>query len=300
MSSSNAVADIRHIFDEKHVGHTGTLDPGAAGVLPICLGRAAKLFDYLSDKRKEYIAGITFGASTDTLDAYGALTQRSAAHASISLDALNAVLPRFIGDITQVAPMYSAVCHDGQKLYKLAREGITVPRKERTVNIGALEVLSDAEENEALCRYGSSFMLRIECSRGTYIRTLCQDIGDILGVPAYMSFLVRTRSGDFTLDTAYTVSELEALKAQGRLAQALLPPDVALKSMPSMCLDGLSTRRKKQLLNGAEITCEALAPLEDNVAHRLYVDGEFIGISEKHGELAHISTFLTGSANDGK
>ncbi len=294
------MADIRHIFDEKHVGHTGTLDPGAAGVLPICLGRAAKLFDYLSDKRKEYIACITFGASTDTLDAYGALTQKSEARADIALDALKAVLPRFVGDITQVAPMYSAVCHDGRKLYKLAREGITVPRKERTVNIGALEALSGAEENEALCRYGSSFMLRIECSRGTYIRTLCQDIGDMLGVPAYMSFLVRTRSGDFTLDTAYSVCELEALKAEGRLMEALLPPDAALGSMPKMCLDNLSARRKKQLLNGAEIACDALSSLECNVPHRLYVDGEFIGISEKRGENAHILTFLTGSADDGK
>lgn len=300
MSSSNAVADIRHIFNEKHVGHTGTLDPGAAGVLPICLGRAAKLFDYLSDKRKEYIAGITFGASTDTLDAYGALTQRSQARADISRAALEGILPRFCGDITQVAPMYSAVCHDGRKLYKLAREGITVPRKERTVNIGKLEILSDAEESESLNRYGSSFTLLIECSRGTYIRTLCQDIGDALGAPAYMSFLIRTRSGDFTLDTAYTVSELERLKEAGRLCEALLPPDAALSAMPEMRFNELSARKKKHLLNGAEIACEELNALEDNVPHRLYVDNEFIGISQKCGELAHIVTYLTGSADDGK
>lgn len=296
MSSSNAVADIRHIFDEKHVGHTGTLDPGAAGVLPICLGRATKLFDYISNKRKEYIAGIAFGASTDTLDSYGALTQKCelAEDAIIPRAALEAVLPRFTGDIVQVAPMYSAVCHDGRKLYKLAREGIVVPRKERTVNIGALEVLYSSGGDER----ASGYTLRVECSRGTYIRTLCQDIGDALGVPAYMSFLIRTRSGEFTLDTAYTVAELEALKAENRLYEALLPPDAALTSMPQMQLDGLSERRRKHLLNGAEIAVTDAEPFEEGVPHRLYLDDEFIGISEARGELIHIATFLTGSADD--
>lgn len=167
MTSSNAVADVRHLFDMKRVGHTGTLDPGAAGVLPICLGRATRLFDYLVDKEKEYYAEVAFGCATDTQDSYG--TVIACGEGIVRMEKLQAVLPAFIGEIEQVAPMYSAVCVDGKRLYQLAREGAEEIRKTRRVLVHALESVAQTGENR--------FLLRVQCSKGTYVRTLCHDIG---------------------------------------------------------------------------------------------------------------------------
>ena len=163
MTSSDAVVDIRHIFGTRRVGHTGTLDPGAAGVLPICVGRATRLFDYLVEKEKTYIAELCFGAKTDTQDSYGRCLEKS--DVQVSRSDLESVLPKFHGAIQQIAPMYSAVKCGGKKLCDIARQGQEVELAARKATIYEILVLDEIAFNR--------FLIRIRCSRGTYIRTLC-------------------------------------------------------------------------------------------------------------------------------
>ena len=174
MTSSNVVSDVRRLLQEKRAGHLGTLDPGASGVLPVSLGRANRLFDYLVDKDKTYVFEVLFGVSTDTLDSYGKCVKRQ--ECSVSGSDLENVIPRFLGEQTQIAPAFSAVKVGGKKLYDLARSGEEIPERIRTIRIGSIEILSHQNENR--------FLLRAVCSRGTYIRVLAEDIGKALGVPA--------------------------------------------------------------------------------------------------------------------
>ena len=208
MTSSDVVVDIRRIFGERRVGHTGTLDPAAAGVLPICIGRATRLFDYLVDKEKEYIAEIRFGAETDTEDACGTVIAESSR--MVSKAELEKILPDFIGEIEQVPPIYSSLSVNGVKMYKLARNGsVTAPAEERRrrIRVFLLETICELEQN--------SFLIRIRCSKGTYVRSLCRDIGRALGCCAYMPFLLRTASGTFDISEAHTIAELKELKEAG-------------------------------------------------------------------------------------
>lgn len=282
MTSSNAVADVRHIFNMKRVGHTGTLDPGAAGVLPICLGRATRLFDYLVDKEKEYYAEIAFGCATDTQDSYGTVTARG--EGTVSAEQLSAVLPAFVGEIEQIAPMYSAVCVDGKRLYQLAREGADTVQKTRRVTIHALEPVTQTAENR--------FLLRVQCSKGTYVRTLCNDIGTALGVPAHLSFLLRSRSGAFGVEQAYSIAELAELKEAGTLAQALISVEDALMHLPEARLDGLSARNARILTNGAEVAHPVLASLPESTPLRAYANGKFLGVGVIAAGKLHVTTFF--------
>ncbi|RYG69688.1 tRNA pseudouridine(55) synthase TruB [bacterium] len=200
MTSHDAVAFVRRVLKEKRVGHTGTLDPAAAGVLPICVGQATRIVEYLQSGTKEYIAEATFGFETDTLDAVGT-TIRKAPTAQISLEAINAVLDRFRGEIEQVPPLYSAIKVDGQRLYDVGRSGGTAEIPTRKVTISALEVTGFTPGESPTA------MIKIECSGGTYIRSLVRDIGKALGSAATMTFLVRTRGGAFKLDEAVSCSE---------------------------------------------------------------------------------------------
>ncbi|MCL2696373.1 MAG: tRNA pseudouridine(55) synthase TruB [Clostridiales bacterium] len=262
MSSSDAVVDIRRLTGVKRVGHLGTLDPGAAGVLPVCVGRAARLFDYLVDKEKEYLAEIAFGQSTDTQDAFGKVLESADCH--VTAEQLAAVLPRFRGAIEQVAPMYSALKHEGKKLYDLALSGAPAVEKKRVIEIGKLELIEQTGTNR--------FLLRVGCSRGTYIRTLCRDIGLALGLPAHMSFLLRTRSGPFTLDDAYTIPELTALAGQGKLETALISCEQALNSLPAITLPA---DRATPTRNGLDTR----VPNTPNGPVRVYAPA-FLGIGE--------------------
>lgn len=267
MTSSNVVSDVRRILSEKRVGHTGTLDPGAAGVLPICVGRATRLFDYLVDKKKEYIAEVTFGISTDTQDAYGHMTET--ADCDIKLCDLEAVLPQFTGDIEQTAPMYSALSLNGTRLYKLARSGIEVERAVRHITVYALEILAKTDKNR--------YLLRINCSKGSYVRTLCYDIGRALSVPAYMSFLLRTVAGEFTIDNAFTIPELQNAADEGRLSNAIIPVDRVLDFLPEIKLN--SAKDIKRLTNGITIKVNA----EVDADYRVYGANEFLGIGKVDG-----------------
>lgn len=263
MSSSDVVVDIRRIYGTKRVGHLGTLDPEAAGVLPVCIGRAVRLFDYLIDKQKEYLTEIVFGSSTDTQDAQGIILSRS--KKIVSLEQLTEVLPSFSGKIEQVAPAYSALKYHGKKMYDHVRSGHEIPEKRRIVDISDLALLEELSPNH--------FLLRVACSRGTYIRTLCFDIGEMLGVPAHMSFLLRTRSGSFTLDDSYSIDQLTERRDSGTLGESLVSCEQALSFMPVLKMD---VRRLKPALNGLETSVPKVAAKDV----RLYAGDAFLGIGK--------------------
>lgn len=240
MTSSNAVYDVRRIFSEKRAGHTGTLDPGAAGVLPICIGRATKLFDCLVEKEKSYTFELLFGARTDTQDAYGRVVETMECW-EIAREDVERVLPAFLGKQAQTAPVYSALKVDGRKMYDLARAGETVEPRVREIEIRALTLREQTGRNR--------FLLDVRCTRGTYVRTLAEDIGRRLGVPAYLTFLLRTASGPFTLERAHTVAELEERKLSGTLAETVVTCEEALSFLPSVTLP---PERRQPTVNGLD------------------------------------------------
>lgn len=211
-TSHDVVAKLRGIMKQKKIGHTGTLDPDAIGVLPVCLGSATKLCNMLTDKEKEYVAKVRLGVITDTQDMTGAVLCQK--EVDVDENQVTEALQTFVGKYEQVPPMYSALKVNGKKLYELAREGKEVERKARPVTVHYIEVM-DMQLPELTIRVG--------CSKGTYIRTLCHDLGERLGCGAAMAALERTKSGQFTLDTALTLAELEEkLKEAGDNRDAVM------------------------------------------------------------------------------
>lgn len=287
LTSSDVVSDIRHIFGMKRVGHTGTLDPGAAGVLPICIGRATRLFDYLVDKEKEYIGEIAFGIATDTQDSYGEAVEHM--DAVVTEEMVKAVLPLFTGLQNQTAPLYSALSVGGKKMYKLAREGVEVERKVREINVPALELITQTAPNR--------YLVRVVCSKGTYVRTLCHDIGERIGVPAHMSFLLRTRSGAFDLDGAFTIGELREMKEQDRLGEAVTSIEQSLMHIGEARME-LNAKGEKFLTHGAEVVFPGVENLPVDIPLRGYCNGKFLGIAKSNGEAVHICTFLGEEINE--
>ena len=224
MTSSDVVVRVRRKLGRGvKVGHAGTLDPEASGVLPLMIGRAARLFDYLVEKEKTYVAQLKPGYATDTQDAHGAIIAGEGAHATRAQ--LEAVLPRFIGDIAQIPPMYSALKVNGKKLYELAREGQEVERKARRITIHEIRIL---EINLPEVK------LEVTCSKGTYIRTLCHDIGNLLGTGGCMEELTRTKVGRFELKDSLKLEELRDLAQNGRLEDALIPLDQMFSELQSV------------------------------------------------------------------
>lgn len=212
LTSHDCVNRIRRLYGTKKVGHTGTLDPAASGVLPILIGRAAKAADFLSSEDKIYRAGLKLGITTNTEDTTGEILTRSEQIPGKS--AVAEVCAGFVGEIMQTPPMYSALKINGQKLVDLARRGITVERQPRPITIFSLEVEPTASPDE--------YILTVRCSKGTYIRTLCADIGNKLGCGGAMCSLTRLRSGGFDISDALTLDELEAMEPSGR--EGLLRP----------------------------------------------------------------------------
>jgi tRNA pseudouridine55 synthase len=262
MSSSGAVAAVRALTGQRKSGHSGTLDPLAAGVLPLCLGRATKLFDYIMEKDKEYLAELTLGAETDTQDADGEIVRRGDP-SGVDGAALEAALIKFRGRILQTPPMYSALVHEGRKLYKIARGGGEVERSAREIEIHVLEI---AEQTGPV-----SWLLRIRCSKGAYIRTLCADIGRALGCYGYLSFLLRTASGVFRLEDTVTLEELAELAQAGEAHKALLPMDFPLAHLPRASFGRNDAER---LANGMSVPYRG----EPAEAVRLYAGGAFFAI----------------------
>ena len=214
-TSHDVVAKLRGIVGQKKIGHTGTLDPDAVGVLPVCLGRATKLCDMLTDKDKVYEAVMLLGVETDTQDTTGQILKSSETD-ELTEEQVRAAVLDFVGDYNQVPPMYSALKINGKKLYELAREGKTVERAARRVQIFDIEILSIALPRVTM---------KVHCSKGTYIRTLCHDIGQKLGCGACMEKLTRTKVSRFEIKDSLTLAQIEVLKKEDRLSEILVPID---------------------------------------------------------------------------
>ena len=238
MTSSDAVVRVRHTLAGEKVGHAGTLDPEAAGVLPIMVGKASRLFDVLADKEKEYVAEIAFGASTDTQDAQGTVCERSDKLPERA--AVEAALPRFIGEILQEPPAYSALKVGGKAAYALARKGKAVALAARPARIDAIEIMEQTGPE--------SLLLRVACGKGVYIRTLCHDIGRAVRCPAHLRFLLRTKSGAFHIDQAITLEEWMGAADRGAL---LMPLDAPLAHLP---LARMHAGRRVNMRNGLSMT----------------------------------------------
>lgn len=280
MSSGAAVAVVKRLTGEK-VGHAGTLDPEAAGVLPIMVGRAARLLDYFPDKSKSYIAEIAFTGATDTQDAQGTVIEE--ATKVPSREEILAVLPQFRGDILQRPPAYSALKRDGVPLYELARKGVAVETKARPTEIRALELREQASPD--------GYMLEIDCGSGTYIRTLCHDIGQALNAPAHMRFLLRTRHGAFRIEEAVTIEEVMEAGNQGNIENLLLPMEYPLQPLPRL---DLPEQFWKLGRNGGKLPSDVMPELEENRHIRVYAENELLGVAHKTQDLIRFDVGLTG------
>jgi len=221
-TSHDVVAKVRRLLKMKRIGHTGTLDPMVTGVLPLCLGRATRVVEYLQERPKAYEAVLQLGIATDTEDLTGTVIE-SQATVKVTEAEVQDVLKRFIGQIDQVPPMYSAIKIDGKRLYDLAREGITVERKSRTVTIYELNVIETQLDMDQ-----PRISFSVVCSKGTYIRTLCVDIGKALGVPATMASLTRTMSAGITKESCLTLEQIEQLQLSGQLSEHLIATEDAI------------------------------------------------------------------------
>jgi len=265
-TSHDVVAKLRGVLHEKRIGHGGTLDPMATGVLPVFVGRATRAAEYCASGEKEYVAGMTFGVTTDTQDTTGnVLTQTGL---SPDLEALRGVLRSFAGTISQIPPMYSAIKIGGKKLYQLARRGVEVERAPRTVEIRELELL---ETGESCCR------IRVVCSKGTYIRTLCSDIGERLGCGAAMCSLVRTRAGTFEKSEAVSLDEVENAVRAGMPEKVLRPVDSLFSGLPEVHLGEEQEKKCRNgnpfALPGADGQCRVYGPAGDFLMLGMRMDG---------------------------
>lgn len=239
-TSFDMVKRIRRLSGEKKVGHGGTLDPLASGVLPICLGRATRVSEFLADSSKTYRAVMKFGAATDTYDAEGTITEEhDSSH--LTLEQVENSLGPYRGIILQEPPMYSALKHEGRRLYELAREGITIERPKRETAVHKLQIL----------KWDPPFAtIYVDCGRGTYVRSLAHDIGQDLGVGAHLTELVRLRTGPFDISESVTPEEFEEAAEAGNWQDLLFPMDFALTSMPAAVLD---KRAERATINGQPI-----------------------------------------------
>jgi len=270
MTSHDVVGYVRRLTGIKRVGHTGTLDPAAVGVLPICVGLATRLVDYITDQKKAYRAEITLGTATDSGDALGEIVSVCNS-VSVSQEDIETVLSKFLGNILQVPPMTSAIKINGKKLYELARQGIEIERPARKVIIYKLEAVK-----WDLSSSPPRFLVDIDCSKGTYIRSLCTDIGTTLGCGAYMSFLVRTKVGSFRLEDALTLEELQDSAQTGDLITKLVSMERALVDMPKLELNELQAR---DIDNGRTITVIAELNVSDEII-QLHFEERLLAIAQ--------------------
>jgi tRNA pseudouridine55 synthase len=245
MTSHDCVFKLRKILKTRKIGHTGTLDPDVTGVLPICIGRATKVAEYLTDAGKAYEGEVTLGFSTTTEDASGERVDEKAVTQIFTRQQILDVLQSLTGTIKQTPPMYSAVKVNGKKLYEYARAGIEVERPTREVTIYEITLLDDRKE---FCGETISFRFRVSCSKGTYIRTLAVMMGERLGFPAHMSDLTRIESAGFTLNECKTLAEIQEWMEAGHPSKFLLPLERGLFHLPKF---QISDKVAKKVLNGA-------------------------------------------------
>ena len=237
VTSFDVVARIRRLYGTKQVGHTGTLDPIATGLLPVLVGRAVKASQFLTEKDKEYVAGLRLGITTDSEDVTGNILTESGDIPD--RETVFCTARQFVGEIMQVPPMYSALKVGGEKLVDLARRGIVIEREARPITVHELDIEGD----------GADYTMRVFCSKGTYIRTLCADIGNKLGCGGVMSSLIRTKTGAFSLENAYTLEALEAMTPEER-GSVLLPTETLFTHLPKITLSDFFANLSR---NGCEI-----------------------------------------------
>jgi tRNA pseudouridine55 synthase len=242
MTSFDVVAYLRGVLKTKKIGHTGTLDPNAAGVLPVCIGSATKAVQYMTQWDKHYRAEAFLGVETDTSDSDGSVISSSGVN--VTDEQIKSTLSSFTGEYSQLPPMYSAVRVKGKKLYEYARKGIKIDRKARQVLIHKINLV------EIKRSYNVRVLFDVECSKGTYIRTLCEDIGKRLGCGAHMSFLLRKRTGPFDISTSLTIETIRCISENGTLHDVLVDTGYVFNHLRKLILDGLGCRR---FLNGAAV-----------------------------------------------
>ena len=276
-TSMDVCAKLRGALHEKRVGHSGTLDPMATGLLAVFLGRATRAVEFAEAAEKEYLAALRLGVTTDTQDTSGTVLEQR--EADVSDAALDAALARFRGEIDQLPPMYSAIKIGGKKLYEIARRGGEVERKPRRVTIYELDRLGRDGAGDIL--------LRARCSKGTYIRALCHDIGAALGCGGCMSALRRTRAGEFTLAEAHTLDNVLDAAEEGRAEALLLPVDTLFRAYPALTL---TAPQERALRSGVRYTC----PLPEGSIYRLYApDGAFLALGEvREGKMCSRKNFF--------
>lgn len=270
-TSFDVVAVARRLCRQKKIGHTGTLDPMATGVLPLLLGKATRAASLLQDNDKTYRAGFRFGVATDTQDSTGKTLAESGV--PVERRRLLEALPLFRGEILQTPPMYSAVQKDGRRLYELARKGIEIEREKRPVTVYRL----DLEEYDETDRSG---VLTVECSKGTYIRTLCADLGEALGTYGIMTSLRRIKAAGFTLDDSISLDQARLLAAEEKLGQRILPVETLFPSYPSLTVSGPQAVR---FCNGGGLQLDRIRLLktdrQQGQAVKVYSpQGEFLGL----------------------
>ena len=275
-TSHDVVAKARGILRERKIGHTGTLDPEAEGVLPLCIGGATKAVPYLTEADKCYEAEVILGETTTTEDATGEILQRH--EVNVTKEQVEEVISSFVGDYIQTPPMYSAIKVNGVRLYELARQGIVVERSSRQVKIYACELIEWIDEKR--------FRIRVQCSKGTYIRTLCTDIGEALGCGAHMGYLLRTKVGAFTLNESLTLEELEANKEN--ILPYIKNLDLLFSEYPKVTINELG---KKFLRNGNALDkkhlTEGLTFHSDELI-RVYDGTRFIALYKWNSKRNHL------------
>lgn len=269
ITSFGAVARVRRICSEKKCGHTGTLDPMATGVLTIMLGGATRFCELLPGHDKAYVASFRLGTVTDTLDITGKILETR--EVTATAEQVREKLTEFVGEISQLPPMYSAVSVDGKRLYELARQGIEVERKARQVTVYSIEMLSENEES-------GEYTISVECSSGTYIRTLISDLGEALGCGAVMTDLRRTKANGFGIENAVTLEELSAAAENGTLEELIIPVDKALEEYPVI---KVTAAQAKRFSNGGELDLQRLKYPRTLGYFRIYdPENRFIGLGE--------------------
>ncbi|KOP67681.1 pseudouridine synthase [Bacillus sp. FJAT-18019] len=280
-TSHDVVAKVRGIVRLKRIGHTGTLDPEVTGVLPLCLGRATRVVEYLQELPKEYHAVLRLGYATDTEDVTGNVIE-TADEVHVTESEALAALQSFTGRISQVPPMFSAVKVNGKRLYELAREGKTVERKSREVTIHEIE-MTDFHPGDGY----TDISFRVLCSKGTYIRTLCVDIGRKLGLPSVMVKLVRTVSAGITEEQCLTLEQIEQFMKDETLHTRLIPVDQSIQYLPRHTV---SEEKKDAALQGQRLSARAVEPaVNSSEPIRLYdINGNFLGIYKQQEETGAI------------
>ncbi|EPR08236.1 tRNA pseudouridine(55) synthase TruB [Ruminiclostridium papyrosolvens] len=280
MTSFDVIGFMRRITGQKKIGHAGTLDPSAVGVLPLCIGNATRALEFMIDKDKVYRAELTLGISTDTQDSSGIVLDSYSVE--VNDDEIKKTIMSFVGTIEQLPPMYSAIKIGGKKLYELARQGETIERESRTIQIYNIGIIRIWEDNVIFESGGvtkefavKKVLLDVHCSKGTYIRTLCNDIGEKLGCDGHMSFLVRTRAGYYDLDNALTIEEIVQLSETKSLEGHLLPVEKIFEEYDSI---NLTKEELFKYNNGVWLEVEKNKYI--NSFYRVYDNNSFLGLGE--------------------